>query len=152
MTGLAFRSILIPLRLLLTVAVTLVFVAGTTQVVFQQAMGLDGVYWLIPIATAPLAVGLTIDYDVFLISRVHETRLKGRSTSSREEEKRGREDEKRREEPCSTNCGRARCTVCGVRCCVLCCAVCGVRCAVLCAVRCVLYTVCCMMICILKHV
>ena len=99
MTGLAFRSILIPLRLLLTVAVTLVFVAGTTQVVFQQAMGLDGVYWLIPIATAPLVVGLTIDYDVFLISRVHETRLKGRSTSKRgEEQRRGAEKRSREEE------------------------------------------------------
>ena len=80
MTGLAFRSCLIPLRLLLTVAVTLVFVVGVIKVAFQDILGLDGVYWLIPISTAPLVVGLTIDYDVFLISRVHETRMRGTST------------------------------------------------------------------------
>ena len=82
MTGLAFRSVLIPLRLLLTVIVTLVFVVGTVQLVFQEFLGLDGIYWLVPIATAPLVVGLTIDYDVFLISRVHESRLRGSCTTT----------------------------------------------------------------------
>ena len=67
MAGLAFRSLLIPLRLILTVAVTLVAVGGATVLVFQRALGMDGVYWIVPLSCGCLVVGLTLDYDIFLI-------------------------------------------------------------------------------------
>jgi uncharacterized membrane protein YdfJ with MMPL/SSD domain len=67
MSGLAFRSCLIPIRLLGTVVVTLIFVAGSTVLMYQYILGYDGIYWFVPICTTCLVVGLTIDYDVFLI-------------------------------------------------------------------------------------
>jgi predicted RND superfamily exporter protein len=82
MTGLAFRSVVIPLRLLVTVMVTLVVVAGTTVLVFQVILGQPGIYWFVPICSACLCIGLTIDYDVYLISRVYEYRLRGFTTDA----------------------------------------------------------------------
>ena len=70
MAGLAFQSCLIPLRLLGTVIVTLIFVSGSTVLMYQYILGYDGIYWFVPICTACLVVGLTIDYDVFLIRYV----------------------------------------------------------------------------------
>ena len=67
MAGLAFRSCLIPIRLLGTVIVTLLYVAGCTVLMYQYILGYDGIYWFVPICTACLVIGLTIDYDVFLI-------------------------------------------------------------------------------------
>ena len=80
--GLAFRSVLIPIRLLGTVAVTLVVVAGSTVGLYQFALGLDGIYWFITVCSASLVIGLTVDYDIFLISRVYEYRHEGYSTEA----------------------------------------------------------------------
>ena len=136
MSFVAFRSLLLSVRLMLTVAITLAWVGGLCQLLFQQIMGYDGMYYLVPqtvlatallqhaahcqlsahylcyvlpvsqvilsktgqvpICTAPVVVGLTIDYgvatttspnalsgfiaDLFLISRIREQRLKGYNT------------------------------------------------------------------------
>jgi predicted RND superfamily exporter protein len=82
MAGLAFRSCLIPVRLLGTVVVTLLFVAGSTVLMYQYILGYDGIYWFVPICTACLVIGLTIDYDVFLISRIYEFRQSGYTTET----------------------------------------------------------------------
>ena len=82
MAGLAFRSCLIPVRLLGTVVVTLIFVAGSTVLMYQYILGYDGIYWFVPICTACLVIGLTIDYDVFLISRIYEFRQSGYTTEA----------------------------------------------------------------------
>jgi uncharacterized membrane protein YdfJ with MMPL/SSD domain len=58
--GLAFRSLLIPLRLLGTVVVTLTITAGSTVFVFLTILDLDGIYWFVPICAASLVVGLTV--------------------------------------------------------------------------------------------
>lgn len=81
-SAVAFRSLLIPLRLLLTILVTLVWCAAAAVVVYQDLGGMDGVYWIVPLSCGPLVVGLTIDYDVYLIARVHEFRLAGYSTEA----------------------------------------------------------------------
>ena len=78
--GLAFRSVLLPLRLLVTVVVTLAIVSGILHLVVRHAMQLDGVYWLVVIACGPLVIGLTIDFDVFLISKIYDARKAGLST------------------------------------------------------------------------
>ena len=41
-----------------------------------------GIYWFVPICAASLTVGLTVDYDVFLISRVFEYRHAAYSTEA----------------------------------------------------------------------
>lgn len=45
----------------------MVIVAGSTVLCYQYLMGLDGIYWFVPVCTSCLVIGLTIDYDVFLI-------------------------------------------------------------------------------------
>ena len=45
MAGLAFRSLLIPLRLLLTILVTLLVVAAAAVLYFEHFLGQDGLYW-----------------------------------------------------------------------------------------------------------
>lgn len=76
----AFKSILIAARLLLTILVTSVWLAGTGVLIFQDIDGYDGFYWIAPVCTAPLVVGLTIDYDLFVVSRVYEYRYAGFTT------------------------------------------------------------------------
>ena len=41
-----------------------------------------GIYWFVPICAASLTVGLTVDYDVFLISRIYEYRHAAYSTEA----------------------------------------------------------------------
>jgi len=80
--GLAFKSLLIPIRLIGTVLVTVVIVAGSTVLCFQYILDQDGIYWFVPVCTSCQVIGLTIDYDVFLISRIYEFRLRGFSTEA----------------------------------------------------------------------
>jgi putative drug exporter of the RND superfamily len=86
MSGAAFRSLLIPVRLLGTVVVTLVIVSGSIVFAYQYASGWTGesagVYWFVGLCSVPLVIGLTIDYDVFLISRIYEFRHRGFTTEA----------------------------------------------------------------------
>ena len=83
-TALAFRSALIGLRLLCTVLFSLAWVFGLMVVLLQDikfggAQG-DGMHFLLPLLNVPVLVGLTLDYDLFLLVRIHEARLSGMST------------------------------------------------------------------------
>ena len=80
--GVAFRSVLVPLRLALTLLATLLLVAASAVLWYQSLLRLDGLYWITPISCGCLIIGLTVDYDVFLISRVHELRLHGHTTEA----------------------------------------------------------------------
>ena len=82
MSGIAFRSVLIPLRLIVTIIATLLSVAGASVLVYQFAGQLDGIFWMVPLSCGCLIVGLTIDYDVFLISRIYEYRTAGYTTEA----------------------------------------------------------------------
>eukprot|EP01052_Picozoa_sp_SAG31_P007636 SAG31_NODE_367_length_16811_cov_20.811584_7_plen_795_part_00 len=82
LVGLAFCSLLIPIRLLLTVVVTVGFTASALVLIFQVVLNADGIYWIVPVCTTPLVIGLTLDYDLFVVSRVHEYRCEGFSTES----------------------------------------------------------------------
>jgi len=44
-----------------------------------QSQG-DGVHFIVPIVCVPVLVGLTLDYDLFLLVRIFEYRMKGYST------------------------------------------------------------------------
>jgi uncharacterized membrane protein YdfJ with MMPL/SSD domain len=83
----AFKSIVAPIRSVATLGLTLAFVFGLLVITYQQGgfefMGLrclansHGVSWLPPVMCFSIIVGLGLDYDVFLISRVYEFRLLG---------------------------------------------------------------------------
>lgn len=84
--ALAFRSIAVPLRLIVTIGLTVTWTYGLASLVFCDG-ALDWVfgepkkiYWIIPPVVFSIIVGLGIDYDVFLFSRITEYRAKGHST------------------------------------------------------------------------
>lgn len=86
--GVFFRSVFTPLRSILSICLTLAFSFGLGVLVYQHGVfdwtGLraltsigDEVCWLVPIMTFSIIVGVALDYDVFLISRILEYRLEG---------------------------------------------------------------------------
>jgi len=85
--GLAFRSLVVPVRAVLTISVSVVISFGTAWLVYGRG-GLDflgwaplGRYgslaWSAPVLSFPIMVGLGLDYDIFLLGRVLEYRLLG---------------------------------------------------------------------------
>jgi uncharacterized membrane protein YdfJ with MMPL/SSD domain len=84
--GIFFRSILVPFRSVVSIFLTLSFSFGLAVLVFQnglfdwthiQAFSLESgeLCWLVPLMGFSIIVGLALDYDVFLISRILEFRL-----------------------------------------------------------------------------
>ena len=78
LSGLAFRSLILSFRLLITISVTIIWV-GTFTILIFDAIGF-GIYWLVPVCCVPIVTGLTLDYDTFLISRIYEFRIEGYSS------------------------------------------------------------------------
>jgi RND superfamily putative drug exporter len=88
--GLMFRSAIIPLRLLITVALTISFIFGMFDLVFLRHWGaflipqienIQGVFWILPIVAFCIVVGLGLDYELFILSRVKEAVWTGRTTA-----------------------------------------------------------------------
>jgi len=85
--GALFRSIFVPIRLLLTIAIPICWVYGLSVIVFEEGTFIDNmwtalqqynsIYWLIPVMCFSILVGLGLDYDIFLFSRVVEYRKLG---------------------------------------------------------------------------
>jgi len=77
-----FRSAFLPLRLALTLALPLTFVFGLAVLFFEGGWvwpAVSGLYWLTPVMSFSILVGLGLDYDIFLYSRIYEYRLEGYS-------------------------------------------------------------------------
>jgi uncharacterized membrane protein YdfJ with MMPL/SSD domain len=81
--GVSFRSVMVPLRSVLSIAVTEGVVYGTVVLVFQSpgifnwttwaAISSGGaVSWTAPIVAFNVIVGVALDYDIFLITRIVE--------------------------------------------------------------------------------
>merc|ERR1712032_882377 len=70
LSSLAFCSVFIALRVLITLALTLFMVFGMATI----AYGHGGLCWLAIIVCAPIMVGLTMDYDMFLSTHIYELR------------------------------------------------------------------------------
>eukprot|EP00047_Mylnosiga_fluctuans_P005590 m.241395 g.241395 ORF g.241395 m.241395 type:complete len:828 (-) comp13839_c0_seq1:140-2623(-) len=87
--GVAFRSILIPLRSVFTISLTLGLVYGLATFVYEDNIlnfmqlggvtGLGALYWIPPILSFSICVGLGLDYDIFLLTRILEYRHAGMS-------------------------------------------------------------------------
>jgi len=75
-----FRSVLIGPRLLVTVFFTLSFTLGLSVFIFQDITSDGGVHWVVLLVSVPIMLGLTLDYDIFLLSQCYELRLMGHST------------------------------------------------------------------------
>eukprot|EP00760_Papus_ankaliazontas_P017043 PhM_4_TR17011/c0_g1_i2/m.68989/K06994/K06994; putative drug exporter of the RND superfamily len=80
--ALAFRSILIPLRSVVTIATTVLFIFGLTALTYDVGVfnwtgiaslkSIDAVVWAEPILSFSIILGVGLDYDIFLLSRTLE--------------------------------------------------------------------------------
>jgi len=88
----SFKSVVVPLRLLPSIALTICWTYGMSVLVYQDGilhwMGISslapapggvaaGVAWVLPALCFTILTGLCLDYDIFVLSRVEEFRLAG---------------------------------------------------------------------------
>jgi RND superfamily putative drug exporter len=71
-------SILVPLRLILTILLSISWTLGMTVVIFQIWLQIP-ILWLMPWILFVIAMGLGMDYDIFLTTRIREEVAKGKS-------------------------------------------------------------------------
>jgi len=65
--GVAFKSVVVPLRATLTVVWMLVLVFGACVYAYQNTAAGQATFWMAPCVAFPIVVGLGLDYDVFFI-------------------------------------------------------------------------------------
>ena len=80
--ALMFKAVILPARLIATIALTLSFIYGATTVVFEYSTFLNNLFpvlngvtvtfWMVPVMTFSIIIGLGIDYDIFTIERIKE--------------------------------------------------------------------------------
>lgn len=68
------RSYLTPIRSVLTILMSVVWTVAVTHLLFGSILG-DGVIWLIPIILLVVCLGLGMDYDILLTTRIRENRV-----------------------------------------------------------------------------
>ena len=76
---LVLRSVLIPLLAVGTILLSIGWAWGATQLLFVQGLHLS-LFFFVPTVLFILILGLGIDYNIFLLTRVREERLRGRSS------------------------------------------------------------------------
>ncbi len=67
-----------PIRSLATIMMSVIWTLGALNLVFSTAMGVD-VIWIVPIVLFVICLGLGMDYDILLTTRIREGKLKGLS-------------------------------------------------------------------------
>jgi putative drug exporter of the RND superfamily len=80
----AFRSLLIPLKAIIMNILSLSCTFGIVVWIFQEGhLGMDpvSITLMLPVFVFSLVFGLSMDYEVFLISRIHETYLETRNNN-----------------------------------------------------------------------
>jgi|GEM_PF-5077167 len=75
---LLLRSVFTPARLVFTLLMSITWTMATFILVFQDWMQAS-VYWILPIILFCVLMGLGVDYDIFLVSRIREEVFKGRT-------------------------------------------------------------------------
>ncbi len=74
---LVLGSLLIPVRAILTILLSISWTMGVTILLFHAWKGLD-IIFILPLALFVMAMGLGMDYDIFIITRVREEVAKGK--------------------------------------------------------------------------
>ena len=68
------KSYLTPLRSILSILMSVIWTVGLTHLVFGSLLG-EGVIWLIPIILLVICLGLGMDYDILLTTRIKENHM-----------------------------------------------------------------------------
>ncbi|MFQ5979956.1 MAG: MMPL family transporter [Candidatus Heimdallarchaeota archaeon] len=89
LVGLMYRSVLVPLRLLATILLTVSFIYGLAVLFFEEHWGElfrasisqnEGLFWMVPVMSFSILIGLGMDYDLFILGRIREEVWKGKPT------------------------------------------------------------------------
>ena len=75
----AFRSVVVPAKAVLTNLLSVAATLGLVTLLFQDLGGSDGIAWFVPPFLFAIVFGLSMDYEIFLLSRVRDEHLAGAS-------------------------------------------------------------------------
>ena len=84
--ALMFKSVFVPLRLIITIGLTLAWIYGIASLIFDVGIidglipalqDINALYWATPVMSFSILIGLGLDYDIFLLSRISEYRNNG---------------------------------------------------------------------------
>eukprot|EP01084_Bolivina_argentea_P054417 99792_1 len=88
--GIMFKAYFLPLRLFFVIIIPIAFVYGIAVGIYvigwldwlnwNSLHSTDGIVWMIPCISITILMGLAMDYEIFLFSRIIEYRYKGYST------------------------------------------------------------------------
>lgn len=71
-------SVFLPLRLILTILMSIAWTLGLVNIIANDLLNIK-VYWIAPIMLFSLLMGLGMDYDIFLVTRIREEVERGAS-------------------------------------------------------------------------
>ena len=77
--SIAFRSIVIPIKAIVTNLLSVAATLGLVSLLFEGLGNSDGIAWFVPPFLFAIIFGLSMDYEIFLLSRVREEHLAGAS-------------------------------------------------------------------------
>jgi RND superfamily putative drug exporter len=82
LVGVMFKAVFLPARLIATIGLTISFIYGAATVVFEYDTFLNDIFpmldnisvtfWMVPVMSFSIILGLGIDYDIFTIERIKE--------------------------------------------------------------------------------
>jgi RND superfamily putative drug exporter len=72
------KSYLTPLRSIVTIVMSVIWTLGLTFLLFDRLLGIP-VTWIVPIFLFVVCLGLGMDYDILLTTRIRENVRKGKS-------------------------------------------------------------------------
>ena len=80
-----YRSVVLPLRMVVTIVLTVAWTYGLMSLIFcsgwfdwiDAIARQPGLNWVVPNLSVFMCIGLALDYDIFLFTRVREFRLRG---------------------------------------------------------------------------
>jgi RND superfamily putative drug exporter len=76
------RCLLFPLFCVVSLSSVWVFQGGNFEWASSNLKSIHSLYWLVPVMSFSILVGLGLDYDIFLVSRIYEYRLLGFTSDS----------------------------------------------------------------------
>jgi putative drug exporter of the RND superfamily len=68
----SLRSLVVPLKAVITNLISVAATLGLVTLIFQDLGGAEGLAWFVPPFLFAIVFGLSMDYEVFLLSRVRE--------------------------------------------------------------------------------
>jgi uncharacterized membrane protein YdfJ with MMPL/SSD domain len=87
--GVMYKSIFVPIRLLAMILLRISFIYGLAVLFFEDhwrkssdrpSGDVNGLFFMIPVMTFSILIGLGMDYDLFILGRIREEVWKGKPT------------------------------------------------------------------------